>query len=102
MKRPGVARPGRRVWSGVAMALTGCLLALGLTACEASKLSISWADGDPSKKTVQAGLNGGQTINWSADGNIENCKLVTAAVAGTLTISSTEFSANNMAVCFSN
>ena len=94
MKRPGVARPGRRVWSGVAMALTGCLLALGLTACEASNLSISWADGDPSKKTVQAGLNGGQTINWSADGNIENCKLVTAAVAGTLTISSTEFSAN--------
>jgi len=67
---------------------------VGLTACEASKLSISWADGDPSKMTVLAGLNGGQKINWSADGNIENCNLVTAAVAGTLTISSTAFSAN--------
>lgn len=68
MKRPGVLRSGRRAWPGLAMALTGCLLALGLTACDATQLHISWADSDSTTMTVPAGFNGQLKVYWTGDG----------------------------------
>ena len=79
MKRPGVARPGRRVWSGLAMALTGCLLALGLTACQADKISIAWDEGEDTTGsttlTVPAGFRGMKLIRWSGNGSCDKPEL---------------------------
>lgn len=79
MKRPGVAWPGRRVWSGSAMALTGCLLALGLTACQADQISIAWDEGEDTTGsttlTVPAGFRGMKLIRWSGNGSCDEPKL---------------------------
>lgn len=68
MRRRVSLRSGNRAWPVLAVALAGCLLALGLTACEASKISISWDEGDSTTMTVPAGFQGELKINWNANG----------------------------------
>jgi hypothetical protein len=58
------------------MALAGCLLALGLTACDATQLTISWADSDSNTMTVPAGFKGQLKVYWSGNGQ---CYLPKAA-----------------------
>jgi hypothetical protein len=61
------------------MALTGCLLALGLTACQADQISIAWDEGEDTTGsttlTVPAGFRGMKLIRWSGDGSCDEPKL---------------------------
>jgi hypothetical protein len=61
------------------VALTGCLLALGLTACQADKISIAWDEGEDTTGsttlTVPAGFRGMKLIRWSGNGSCDEPKL---------------------------
>ena len=83
MRRRGALRSGNRAWKALVVALTGCLLAVGLTACPASKLSIAWDDSSlppgvsasDTTMTVPAGFQGQLKINWSGNGSCRGPEL---------------------------
>ncbi len=87
MRRRGALRSGNRAWKALVVALTGCLLAVGLTACPASKLSIAWDDSSlppgvsasDTTMTVPAGFQGQLKINWSGNGS---CRGPTLEISG--------------------
>ena len=85
MRRRGALRSGNRAWSVAAVALTGCLLAVGLTACEATKISIAWDEGDSTTLTVPAGFKGELKINWNANGSCPDPMLEVAGPEGLIT-----------------
>ncbi len=69
MRRRAALRSGNRAWPVVAVALISGLLALGLTACEANRITIAWDEGDSTSLIVPAGFQGEKRINWSANGS---------------------------------
>ena len=79
MRRRGALRSGNRAWKALVVALTGCLLALGLTACQADKISIAWDEGEDTTGsttlTVPAGFRGMKLIRWSGNGSCDKPEL---------------------------
>ena len=85
MRRRVALRSGNRAWSVVAVALTGCLLAVGLTACEATQIIISWDEGDSNTMTVDPGFQDRLKINWNANGKCPDPILEFAGPTGLIT-----------------
>jgi hypothetical protein len=79
MRRRVALRSGNRAWKALVVALTGGLLALGLTACQADKISIAWDEGEDTTGsttlTVPAGFRGMKLIRWSGNGSCDEPKL---------------------------
>lgn len=75
MRRRGALRSGNRAWSVLAVALAGCLLAVGLTACEADRVTIAWDEGVSATLTVDPGFTGELKINWNANVKCPHPKL---------------------------